>query len=245
MDYGFYGIPLEEQELPQDIHLFLNTVTPQIDSNYKRYVNGSKGSKYGVKGGRSQKSAEEDPHASETPNPFLKEPPNVNENENVKENVYVNGNASGAGSGSEILHRDTEFFIPYFFFKKRIKRACYEAERFVNFYEAKDWRVKESVLDTNEKRLNKAATWEPQQESGSRNAKFLVLWKKFYDAFPPGLGLRMLEDGVEYRLPTGVCEFTAPKAVCAELERLMKEKEELRKAWEEWSHGRTLRYKWY
>ena len=253
LDYGFYGVPLKEQELPQDIHLFLNTVTPQIDSNYKKYVNGSKGSKYGVKGGRPHKSAEEDPHASETPkgisvetpNPFLRETPNVNVNENVKENVYVYGNESGTGPGSEILHTDTEFFIPYFFFKKGIKTACYEAERFVNFYESKDWRVNGSILDTNKKRLNKAATWQPQDKVESRNAGFLVLWKKFYDAFPPELRLRMLEDKVEYRLPTGACEITAPKAVCAELERLMKEKEGLRKAYEVWSYGRTLRYKCY
>ena len=66
-------------------------ISPQLKANERRYLNGCKGGKYGVLGGRPPKNPKETPNKPQN-NP--KETPNDNVNVNDNENANVNDNVN-------------------------------------------------------------------------------------------------------------------------------------------------------
>lgn len=104
-------------------------IKPQIIANFTRYINGSKGAKYGAFGGApigNKNAVKNNPKT--TPNE------NVNVNDNKKEKIYKKEKNKGVEN-----------------FKKpsvdEVKSYCLErnngvdAEKFFDFYECKGWKV--------------------------------------------------------------------------------------------------------
>lgn len=76
-----YGLNKKEIELDPMAQALFSLIKPQLDANYARYVNGKKGGRFGVLGGRPKKPLE---NPTETPNANVNDNVNVNVNGNVK-----------------------------------------------------------------------------------------------------------------------------------------------------------------
>jgi len=104
-------------------------IKPQLDANYKRFVNGKKGADFGKLGGR--------PKTPKKPlkNPKLTPNVNVNVNGNVNDNVNVNVNEKKRGrfTAPSLLE------VQQIFIEKGSTKL--EAELFYNFYGSKNWHV--------------------------------------------------------------------------------------------------------
>lgn len=97
-----YALGEEVDELDGVPGAIFDLIKPQIDANFQRYENGTKGGKYGKLGGRPKTPKEPQENPKQTPN--VNE--NVNENVNDNENVNVNVNASGS-DGEQTTHTPT------------------------------------------------------------------------------------------------------------------------------------------
>ena len=94
--YSLYGI---EPKLTGMSDAFWTLIKPQLDANLRKYENGKKGARHGIKGGRPKTPNKPLNNPKETPNLTPKKPltnpkltPNVNVNVNENENVNVNKN---------------------------------------------------------------------------------------------------------------------------------------------------------
>lgn len=124
MEYGLNG--RETECLKPIARSIFMLIKPQIEANRQRYENGKKG-------GRPRKE-KTDPKPND--NQTVTDPkPNVNVNDNVNDNVNenVNENVNASRFGPPTLADVVEYC------KKRENRI--DAQRFVNFYQAKGWMV--------------------------------------------------------------------------------------------------------
>ena len=94
--YSLYGI---EPKLTGMSDAFWTLIKPQLDANLRKYENGKKGARHGIKGGRPKTPNKPLNNPKETPNLTPKKPltnpkitpnVNVNVNDNVNENVNKN-----------------------------------------------------------------------------------------------------------------------------------------------------------
>lgn len=95
-----YALGEEVDELDGVPGAIFDLIKPQIDANFQRYENGTKGGKYGKLGGRPKTPKEPQENPKQTPNV------NVNENVNDNENVNVNVNAP-VPDGEQTTHTPT------------------------------------------------------------------------------------------------------------------------------------------
>ena len=98
--YSLYGI---EPKLTGMSDAFWTLIKPQLDANLRKYENGKKGARHGIKGGRPKTPKKPLNNPKETPkltpkkpldNPKLTPNVNVNVNDNVNGNVNVNENVN-------------------------------------------------------------------------------------------------------------------------------------------------------
>ena len=125
----FYSLDQEQIQLDPICTAMFSLIKPQLDANYKRFVNGKKGADFGKLGGR--------PKTPKKPldNPKLTPNVNVNVNGNVNDNVNVNVNEKKRGRfTAPSLLEVQEIFI-----EKGSTKL--EAELFYNFYGSKNWHV--------------------------------------------------------------------------------------------------------
>lgn len=126
-----YGLNENEQQLEGLPSTIFKLIKPQLDANLRKYENGQKG---GRPKNLTETKAKPNHNLTETklePKHNLsksKTKPNVNENVNVNENENVNVNELGftPPSFSVIVQEFPEF---------------QEAQRFVDFYTSKGWKV--------------------------------------------------------------------------------------------------------
>lgn len=132
IDYGLDG---EEPDPETDVYTMMvfEMAKPQIDSNVKRKVNGSSGGRPKTYGYEDEK-----PVVIESENHRLSdEKPNVNVNENV--NVKENDKKKDTN-----VSKEKRFAPPT---PENVREYCREkglsvdADRFVDFYESKNWYV--------------------------------------------------------------------------------------------------------
>ena len=132
IDYGLDG---EEPDPETDVYTMMvfEMAKPQIDSNVKRKVNGSSGGRPKTYGYEDEK-----PVVTESENHRLSdEKPNVNVNENV--NVKENDKKKDTN-----VSKEKRFAPPT---PENVSEYCREmglsvdADRFVDFYESKNWYV--------------------------------------------------------------------------------------------------------
>lgn len=82
---ALYALNHEEPQLSGLAKALWIAIRPQIDANFKRYINGRKGGKDGIKGGAPKGNQ----NAKKQPQNNPKTTPNVNVNENENENVEL------------------------------------------------------------------------------------------------------------------------------------------------------------
>jgi len=120
-------------------------IKPQLEANYKRFLNGKKGADFGKLGGRPKTPKKPLDNPKLTPNVNV----NVNDNVNVNANANVNVNVKDS-----IEKRESKFLAPSLLevqqiFTKKLgdtKTANLEAEIFYNFYGSKNWYVGKSKM---------------------------------------------------------------------------------------------------
>lgn len=79
-----YALDRKELDLEPVQKALFSLIKPQLDANHKKYLNGIKGAKHGVKGGRPITPKKPQRKPKKTPNVNV----NVNVNDNVNEKVY-------------------------------------------------------------------------------------------------------------------------------------------------------------
>lgn len=82
---SLYALNREEPQLKGMVKAVWMVIKPQIDANFRRYVNGCKGASHGKKGGAPKGNT----NARKQPQNNPKTTPNYNPNENNNENVNV------------------------------------------------------------------------------------------------------------------------------------------------------------
>lgn len=93
-----YGLDMQEPDFSGNrlLESLFAPIKPQLDANWVRILNGTKGAPYGIKGGRptgDKNPTKTPPKPQENPT----QPPNVNVNENVNDN----GNIEGMGEENQ------------------------------------------------------------------------------------------------------------------------------------------------
>lgn len=169
-----YGLDGEEMELDEIESAMFQLIKPQIDANNRRKENG-------MKGGRPKTETKPKHNLDETkPKPRLnldvtKHEPNVNVNANVNDKEKV----SPIGDTKK---KTVRFSPPTL---SEVRSYCQEkgltvdAERFVNFYEAKGW-----MVGKNKMKDWKAAVrgWASREKSeGKKATKFSNFHERKYD----------------------------------------------------------------
>ena len=98
-----YSLNEEEPQLEGIANIVWSLIKPQLEANNKRYKNGKKGAKHGIKGGRPKtpKKPQENPNGVIDENSNLT--PNKNNNKNVNDNVNVNVNDNVNDNVNEIV----------------------------------------------------------------------------------------------------------------------------------------------
>lgn len=194
--YAFEGKPIEQNELPELVVTVLETFTPVIDKNRKNRENGKKGAPFGCQGGRPPKNTPAG-LVGENPDGVSPQNPTVTvtdtETENKKDTVSVTAEGSSP-------HTDFDFFFPVFFFRNLLEPRN-ECQRFIDHYSASEWTLQGgSRLDTDEKRLAKARSWNPKNSDRRFSERFLSSWKQLYDLAPEDVRQSMLKDKVEGKM---------------------------------------------
>ena len=154
MDYALDG---RINEVSAYANMFLQMAKPQVDANNQRYINGSKG---GRKPEPKSEKGEVQKTKSEPKRNQIGTKPEPNVNVNVNDNVLKENTLKGV--------KEKRFAPPT---PENVRKYCREmgythvdADRFVDFYSAKGWRVgKNHMKDW------KAATrnWERSQRQES------------------------------------------------------------------------------
>lgn len=115
-------------------------IKPQIEANYRRYLNGCKGAEHGKKGGRPAKPQTTQRETPPKPQENPTKTPNVNYNDNVNSNSNVNNN----GNVIDKPKRAPRFVAPTieevkeYFLTLSIPN---EYENFFDYYTSNGWRV--------------------------------------------------------------------------------------------------------
>lgn len=161
IDYGLDG---EEPDPETDVYTMMvfEMAKPQIDSNVKRKVNGSSGGRpktYGYEDGKPVVTKSENHRLSD-------EKPNVNENVNVKENDKKKD--TNVSKEKRFAPPTPENVSEYC----REKGLSVDADRFVDFYESKNWYVgKNKMKDWKAAVRNWARSQSQRQESTAKGAE--------------------------------------------------------------------------
>lgn len=135
----------------------------------------------------------------------LNVPVNDNENENVNVNVNENENE---GSSPDWSHTYTAVM-----FFRNIKGAEKEAKRFESFYGGNGWRMQGGDYIPVERRIEKAESWKPREDSERFPEGFLERWKVIYDALPDSLKRDAVTDRTQYREFAGYDVITCAETV--------------------------------
>lgn len=157
-----YGLRQEQPDFQGDVMLecIWECVTPQIDANQQRYLNGLKGGGYGYLGGApkgNQNARKNQPQNNPETTPNV----NVNENDNVT--VF-----DGAGADTPApQHTSKKFVKPTL---QEVQEYCtsrhnsVDAAKFVDYYDSVGWKVGKNPM-----RDWKAAvrTWERNQHENN------------------------------------------------------------------------------
>ena len=139
MDYALDGI---EGEWEGAAKMALVFAKPQIDANFKRRRDGTKGAEHGKKGGRPKKEQSE-----KTPEGFLQNPIGVygeTPNGNVNVNENENGNENGNGNENE-----NTFHPPTL---SQLEAYCGEmgfqidGQSFLDYYASNGWMVGQNPM---------------------------------------------------------------------------------------------------
>lgn len=171
--YALNGKEPEFKGLLQAVWL---VIRPQIEANYKRYLNGCKGAEHGKKGGRPKQPQ---PQEDKTP-PQPQENPTLtpNDNYNVNDNYNYNDNEDKVGK-SQMPKRAPRFVAPtlqeikkYIVENSLSSDADNEAERAFDYYTSKGWKVgnapmkdwKAAIRNWCRKRFAPAYSVTPQQQ---------------------------------------------------------------------------------
>lgn len=139
--YALNGTEPEFKGLLQAVWL---VIRPQIEANYKRYLNGCKGAEHGKKGGRPKHPQTNNLTTPQKPqeNPNLT--PNVNYNDKVNNNDdgYINI------ENKKTTKRDSRFVAPtlediknYIYDNSLSNNPDNEAEKAFDYYTSKGWKV--------------------------------------------------------------------------------------------------------
>lgn len=125
---SLYALNREEPKLKGMVKAVWMAIKPQIDANFKRYINGCKGAPHGKKGGAPKGNS----NAKKQPQNNPKTTPNYNPNENYN----LNDNADSVYPDAP---RDIEEVK--LFFREHCKAEDWEsqAEEFYHSFEAVGW----------------------------------------------------------------------------------------------------------
>ena len=126
-DYALAGVIPEEMD--PVLRGFFLLMKPQIDANNARRENGRKGAEYGKLGGRSKTETPSEPQENPTETPNV----NVNDNVNVKEK-----DTNVSQKKSSAFRKPTVDEVRAYCLERRNN---VDPQRFVDFYEAKGWKV--------------------------------------------------------------------------------------------------------
>ena len=130
-----YVFDSKTDELEGVASAIFDLIKPQIDANLRRYENGKKGAKYGVKGGRPKTPRKPLENPKETPNV------NVNDNDNVNVNVNENVNAVGVTETHPSLPPSEKICQAYIDMRATTRGITpdFNASKFISYYNARDW----------------------------------------------------------------------------------------------------------
>ena len=126
-DYALAGVIPEEMD--PVLRGFFLLMKPQIDANNARRENGRNGAKYGKLGGRPKTETPSEPQENPTETPNV----NVNDNVNVKEK-----DTNVSQKKSSAFRKPTVDEVRAYCLERRNN---VDPQRFVDFYEAKGWKV--------------------------------------------------------------------------------------------------------
>ena len=103
-----------------------------------------------------------------------------------------------------------------FFFWENYVNPRKEAEKFYNWNELREWKTRDGVLDTEEKRLLAAKLWNPESKDKRCTAHFLKVWKVLYDEIiktAPEVAIKMLDERAHSELTGATMSLYSPKEV--------------------------------
>lgn len=128
---SLYALNREEPQLKGMVKAVWMVIKPQIDANFRRYVNGCKGAPHGKKGGAPKGNS----NARKQPQNNPKTTPNYNPNENYNENVNVDSVYPDAPRSIDEVK---------LFFKEHCKEEDWEtqAQEFYYNFDAVGWIAK-------------------------------------------------------------------------------------------------------
>lgn len=168
-EYALFDIPIPKIGFSRTEYAALKTFIPILDSNKKKYENGKKGARHGIKGGR--------PRKDETPLGIIPKTPNDNEN-NMDNNEYENDivkNPSQSYVYNEVYH--------IFFFKNCDARR--EIKRFYKFYSTSNWRMSGGTpLDSKQNLIMAAERWKVEDSRPFFPPNFIDVWREVYKLAP-------------------------------------------------------------
>lgn len=170
-DYALDRIEPNLQGFPRAL---FKLVRPQLDANWRRFENGRKGgapsgNKNAVKEETTKKQPRNNLETTKKQAKTTWKQPNVNDNVNVNDNDNDNENENKKDIDKSISKKNSKkFFSPPNL--EEVKEYCSErqnkvdAEKFINFYEAKGW-----MVGKNKMKDWKAAirTWEKTSPNNS------------------------------------------------------------------------------
>ncbi len=130
IDYGLDQTPPDFSGQPNQpyIDAVFAACRPQIDANYRRWLNGLKGAPYGSRGGAPKGNT----NAKKQPQNNPKTTPNVNVNVNENENVDAEKNTKKKFIAPSLL--EVEDYC-------RQRGSCVDPNKFVDYYVSNGWMV--------------------------------------------------------------------------------------------------------
>ena len=142
-----YGLRQEQPDFQGDVMLecIWECVTPQIDANQQRYLNGLKGGEYGHLGGA--KKGNQNARKEKQPQNNPKTTPNENENVNENGNVSLFGDAEGDAPAPK--HTSKKFVKPTL---QEVQQYCtsrhnsIDAAKFIDHYDSVGWKIGKAAM---------------------------------------------------------------------------------------------------
>lgn len=139
-----YALNGQEPEFKGLLQAVWLVIRPQIEANYKRYLNGCKGAEHGKKGGRpKQPQAQENktpPQPQENPTLTPNDNYNVNDNENYNDNEDKVGKSHKSKRAPRFVAPTLQEIKNYIVENSLSSDADNEAEKVFDYYTSKGWK---------------------------------------------------------------------------------------------------------